>query len=148
VERCQIFYRTPCLIVAIDGQLLEPPPGGSLPRRDMPRVSGAAPSTWPASRPSRRAARAEAGLRGYGAAPGAKAIALHPHGRASRDRRRHSTRPRAALRACNQDPQRGGRDGLPALRPATSGAAAVAHHAGGAASRGRPPSRRPRPARR
>ncbi len=72
LERCQLTFGTPCVLVAVDDALVPPDQAA--------RHAGAFdPALVPAIAARRRAEMPE--LLDYAAAPGAKAMALHPQGR-------------------------------------------------------------------
>ena len=114
LENCQIFYGSPCALVAIDDTILQVEPGENWPVHDMPRVRYSGEFN-PLLIPGIRADfRERADITGYHAAPGPKAAAFHPTGgrlftviTAANQR----TAEEGALRACNSDPERNGKDG-------------------------------------
>lgn len=80
LERCQLTFGTPCILVAVNEVLV--PPELAARRRDMPRIQHAGaydPERVPGIAARRRAEMPE--VMGYGRAAGAKAMALHPQGR-------------------------------------------------------------------
>ncbi|MBR0672056.1 caspase family protein [Neoroseomonas soli] len=118
LERCQIAYGAPCILVAVNDRLAEPGPP-----RPMPRVAHAGAfdlAQVPGILPTRRGPGAD--LARYVAGPEPKAMAMHPTGRfywrtgaASR-----TAAEEAALNACNDDRERNRRDG-PCLLYASDG---------------------------
>lgn len=114
LERCQVAYGSPCVLVAVDDRLQGPGPGGAWTPRDMPQLAYSGPFD-PALLPGASAERrAQPGLRDYGAAPEPKAIAHHPSGGTyvwSTGAASQHAAEADALGRCNADPVRAGRDG-------------------------------------
>jgi class 3 adenylate cyclase len=114
LEDCQIFYGAPCALIATDEEVAPLPPSGKWPLHDMPRVhySGAFdPAQIPGIEP---AARERPDIAGYRSATEPKAAAFHPTGGrfftitgAANQRAAEE----AALRNCDNDPDRKGKDG-------------------------------------
>ncbi|MBP0465654.1 caspase family protein [Roseomonas sp. PWR1] len=80
LERCQIAFGSPCLLVAVNDALLAPEAMAQ--RRDMPRLRHAGaydPDRVPGIAARRRPQMPE--VMGYGDKPGPKAMAIHPQGR-------------------------------------------------------------------
>jgi hypothetical protein len=80
LERCQIAFGSPCVLVAVNDALL--PPEAMAARRDMPRLRHAGaydPQLVPGISVRRRPQMPE--VMGYGDKPGPKAMAIHPQGR-------------------------------------------------------------------
>ena len=115
LEGCQIMYNDPCVLVAVNDTLLPPPPDGAWAFRSMSRVTHDGqfdPKQIPVIGANTRA-RAE--IIEYAKADGAKAVAMHPWGGGrifvalnAADQRAAET---DALKRCNDDPERRGRDG-------------------------------------
>lgn len=113
LEACQVRHGKPCALVAVNDTLVDSvgQPRG-LPR-PMPRVSYAGifdPAQVPAVA---QATRERADIVGYRAAPGPKAVAIHPWGRLFVVTGAASQRiaEEMALAACNKDPDRDAKDG-------------------------------------
>jgi class 3 adenylate cyclase len=114
LENCQIFYGSQCVLMATDDAISPVPPGGKWPLHDMPRVHYSGdfdPSQIPGIEPN---TRGRADIAGYRSASGPKAAAFHPTGgrfftvsEAASERAAEE----AALRNCNNDPERNGKDG-------------------------------------
>ncbi|HZK91079.1 MAG TPA: adenylate/guanylate cyclase domain-containing protein [Stellaceae bacterium] len=114
LEDCQIFYGAPCVLIATDDTVSPVPPGGKWALHDMPRVHYSGdfdPAQIPGIEPD---IRGRPDIVGYRSAPGSKAAAFHPtggrfytvNGAASQ-----RAAEEAALRNCNNDPERKGKDG-------------------------------------
>jgi class 3 adenylate cyclase len=114
LEDCQIFYGAPCALIATDDSPAPVPPGGKWPLHDMPRVHYSGnfdPAQIPGTEP---ATRTRPDIAGYRSAPGAKAAAFHPNGGrifTVNGQANERAAEAAALRACNGDPGRNGKDG-------------------------------------
>jgi hypothetical protein len=82
LERCQVRYRSACVLFAVDDDIRSPMPGTTWQPRDMPRVREAR-GTFDAERMPilSDVRRRMPGLAGYAQAAGPKAIAVHPSGR-------------------------------------------------------------------
>ncbi len=107
LERCQIAFGTPCVLVAVNDALL--PPEAMAARRDMPRLHHAGaydPQLVPGISARRRPQMPE--VMGYGDKPGPKAMAIHPQGRVAVANLARSQREAAeqALAACRAMAQR------------------------------------------
>jgi hypothetical protein len=115
LENCQINYRQPCALIAVDETLVPMPADRNWPRRDMPRARYAGdfdPVQTPGSAP---ALRERADILNYRTAPAPKAAAFTPVGgrvftavgavsqRAAEE---------ASLNACDADPLRKDEKGL------------------------------------
>jgi hypothetical protein len=114
LERCQVRYRVPCLLFAVDDAIRSPPAGSEWTRRDMARVRGATGEFDAERIPGLTDVRRRMpGVSGYGGAREPKAMAIHPWGRvfvvtgAVSQEKADSD----ALAACDADPGRAGRDG-------------------------------------
>jgi len=80
LERCQLTFGTPCILVAVNDNIV--PVELAARRRDMARIQHAGaydPELVPGIAARRRAEMAE--VMGYAREPGARAMALHPQGR-------------------------------------------------------------------
>lgn len=113
LEKCQLYFGHPCMLFAEDDQVRTTPPGQTREPQDMPRLTYAGPYD-PAQVPGVSSGSPAPQLVGaYGPAPFPKAMALHPWGSvfittgASNQRDAEVE----ALRRCNIDPARQGRDG-------------------------------------
>jgi hypothetical protein len=112
LEGCQIYYGTPCALLAVDN-VYRADPSGNLVMRDMPLVHYLGPfavNRIPGISPS---VRASADVQGYATAPESKAMALHPWGRiytvtGAANQNDAETR---SLAACNGDTGRKGQGG-------------------------------------
>jgi hypothetical protein len=112
LEGCQAFFGEPCALLAVDGEM-RVGADGALAASDMPRVRYAGPFSIdqiPAIAP---ALRERADLKGYAAATGPKAIALHPWGQlytvaGAKSQNEAET---SALATCNAEPARRGQGG-------------------------------------
>ena len=109
LEQCQVFYGTPCVLIAVDETVQPMPANGDWQRRDMARADYAGnfdPEQIPGLRP---AARERADIAKYRSAPGPKAAAYHPGGgrvftvSAAGSQRAAEEQ---VLAACNSDPIR------------------------------------------
>lgn len=114
LENCQIHYGAPCVLIAADDEISLIPAGGKLPVHDMPRVhynGSFDPAQIPGILPE---TRTRSDIASYRSAPGPKAVAFHPtggriftvNGAASEHAAEESV-----LRTCDNDPERGGKDG-------------------------------------
>ncbi len=107
LEKCQMRYGEPCMMVAINTDLVD----GSL--RSMPRLTYSGPYVAAQVPTVTSAVRAEEGVSGYAARKTPKAMALHPWGKpfiSSGLASQYATE-EDALRRCNADPERKGQDG-------------------------------------
>lgn len=77
LENCQSNFGQPCVLIAINDDVLPVPEGGNWPRRDMPRVRYAG-NFDPNQIPGVAHLRRRADIAGYAAATGPKAVAYHP----------------------------------------------------------------------
>ena len=113
LESCQIRYRSPCILVAVNDVLAELPSDANLVGRSMSRVNYEGlfdPIQIPALAPSWRW---RDDVVNYLSKPGPKAAAIHPWGRiftsfGATDQRSAEA---DALKKCKEDPDRAGRDG-------------------------------------
>ena len=113
LEGCQLRYGNPCALLARDDVALPDGADGKLPVRDMPRIRYAGHFDVQRIPIVNRKTRSRADLMGFAAVTGPKAIALHPGGSvfavtAAQTQRAAETE---ALKSCNEDPVRRGRDG-------------------------------------
>jgi hypothetical protein len=113
LEGCQIRYGNPCILVAVNDTIAEMPSDNSWTGRSMSRVNYEGqfdPTQIPALSPSWRA-RSE--VADYLSKPAPKAAAIHPWGRmfTSSDQTELRSAEAAALKKCNDDPDRAGKDG-------------------------------------
>lgn len=114
LENCQIYYGSQCVLIATDDAISPVPPGGKWPLHDMPRVHYSGdfdPSQIPGIEPN---TRERADIVAYRSESGPKAAAFHPTGGrfftvsgVASER----VAEEAALRNCNNDPERNGKDG-------------------------------------
>jgi serine/threonine protein kinase len=109
LENCQVHYGQPCALLVVNEALQPLPPGGSWPRRDMPRVRYSGnfdPAQIPGARPDIRGRR---DVVGYPSVSGPKAATLTPSsGRifiASGSASQRAAE-EEAFAACQADPQR------------------------------------------
>jgi hypothetical protein len=113
LEGCQLFYANPCILVAVNGTVANMPEDGTWVARAMSRVGYEGqfnPQQIPIVRPE---VRGRKDVADYSFARGPKAIAIHPWGllfivlgsvnQASAEAE--------ALKNCNDDPARAGKDG-------------------------------------
>jgi Caspase domain len=113
LEGCQISYRNPCILVAVNNTVANIPADGSWVGRSMSRVSYEGqfdPSQIPVIRPEGRSRK---DVIEYLSTSGPKAAAIHPWGRiftsfGGVDQRSVEA---DALKKCDDDPDRSGRDG-------------------------------------
>jgi Caspase domain len=113
LEGCQIHYGNPCILIAVNNTIANIPADGSWVGRSMSRVNYEGqfdPEQIPAIRPNLRARK---DITEYLSTSGPKAVAIHPWGRVfistgSADQRSSEA---DALKRCNDDPTRGGRNG-------------------------------------
>jgi hypothetical protein len=113
LEGCQLNYNSPCSVLAVDDTIRVARPGAGLPRRDMPRIHHNG-SYDPELIPILTAARRRAPeVTTYRNEQGFKAMALHAWGRVfvAVDSSSQRAAEDQALRMCNEDPERQGRDG-------------------------------------
>jgi hypothetical protein len=82
LERCQVRYRTACVLFAVDDEIRAPVAGATWQPRDMPRVRDARGAFDAERMPLLADVRQRMpGVAGYARAAGPKAIAVHPTGR-------------------------------------------------------------------
>jgi hypothetical protein len=113
LEGCQMRYGSPCMLVAVNDAVSEPPSDGSWVSRSMSRISYDGlfdPAQIPALR---REWRSGTDITNYFARTGFKAAAIHPWGRifVSFDTPDQASAEANALKKCNDDPDRAGKDG-------------------------------------
>ncbi|HTW51192.1 MAG TPA: adenylate/guanylate cyclase domain-containing protein [Stellaceae bacterium] len=114
LEDCQVYYGSPCALLAIDDKTLPVPPDGKWSVHDMPRVRYTGDFD-PAQIPGTESeTRTRSDILGYKPKLGPKAVAFQPTGgkvfvvtRAENQRAAEET----ALRYCDDDPLRGLKDG-------------------------------------
>ena len=108
-ERCQLHYSGPCSPVVIDNDLADP----AAPPRNMPRVGYAGPFDPQQIPGLSLPRRGSDDVKGYAAAKGSKAIALHSWGHlfTATGAPDSVTAQQRALDACDDDPDRKGKDG-------------------------------------
>jgi hypothetical protein len=114
LEACQIRYGNPCILVAVNEAIAESPADGSWIGRSMSRVNYEGqfdPIQIPALSQSWRK---RADVVDYVSRPAPKAAAIHPWGRifTSFDQSDQRTAEADALKKCNDDSERAGRDGV------------------------------------
>jgi len=113
LEACQIYHARPCVLIAVDSQLMNAPEDGSWMGRTMSRVTYDGqfdPEQIPAVR---QHVRQRKDVREYLFVSGPKAAAIHPWGRlfisiGSPDQQKAEE---DALAKCNGDPDRKGNEG-------------------------------------
>lgn len=113
LETCQIRYGSPCSLVAVNDTVAEPASDGTWVGRSMSRVNYDGlfdPVQIPALRPEWRW---RDDVTNYLSKPAPKAAAIHPWGRifTSSGAADQKTAETDALRKCNDDPDRAGKDG-------------------------------------
>jgi uncharacterized caspase-like protein len=113
LEGCQLFYANPCILVAVNGTVLNTPEDGTWVSRSMSRVSYEGqfnPQQIPVVSP---AVRGRQDVADYSSGGGPKAVAIHPWGQlyiASGSASQASAEAEA-LKSCNDNPARAGKDG-------------------------------------
>jgi hypothetical protein len=113
LESCQLRYGNPCALLARNDVILPDGADGKPPVRDMPRIRYAGHFDVQRIPIVNNRARSRADLTGYPVVTGPKAIALHPWGSifvAAAAPTQHAAEA-DALKSCNEDPVRRGRDG-------------------------------------
>jgi hypothetical protein len=113
LEGCQLRHGKACALAAVNETVRPKPADGKWPTRDMVRLRYAGyfdPTRVPIIPAS---VRDRPDLRNYASAPGPKAVALHPWGRAFvvAGAASQTAAEQQALDTCNSDPQRAGKDG-------------------------------------
>ena len=113
LEGCQISHGNPCILIAVNNTIASIPADGSWVGRSMSRVSYEGqfdPSQIPAIRPEGRSRK---DVIEYLSTSGPKAAAIHPWGRifTSFGGVDQPSVEADALKKCNEDPDRSGRDG-------------------------------------
>ena len=113
LEGCQLRYGNPCALLARDDVVLPDGSDGKPPVRDMQRIGYAGHFDVQRIPIVNTKTRSRADLMGFAAVTGPKAIALHPWGgvfvvAAAQTQRAAEAE---ALKSCNDDPVRRGRDG-------------------------------------
>jgi len=113
LEGCQLFHASPCILLAVNGTVVNTPEDGTWVTRSMSRASYEGqfnPQQIPVVRPEVRG-RKDVADYSFGREP--KAIAIHPWGLlfiASGSASQASAEAEA-LKNCNDDPARAGKDG-------------------------------------
>jgi hypothetical protein len=112
LEGCQIYYGSPCALLAVD-DVYRADPAGNLAMRDMPQIHYIGPFAVDRIPLIAATVRARADVQGYATAPDGKALALHPWGQiytvtGAPNQNDAETR---ALAACNGDSARNGQGG-------------------------------------
>jgi hypothetical protein len=113
LEGCQLFYANPCILVAVNGTVVNIPEDGTWVTRTMSRVSYEGqfnPQLIPIVSPE---VRGRKDVADYPFGRGPKAVAIHPWGLlfiASGSVSQASAEAEA-LKNCNDDPARAGKDG-------------------------------------
>jgi hypothetical protein len=110
LEGCQLRYGKPCALIAVNEEIAAE---GQLIAKDMPRLQYSGEFDLAKIPVIRLETRLTSAVQGYSGAPGPKAVALHPWGRIFISQGKNTLRDTedAALRDCNDDPVRKGRDG-------------------------------------
>jgi hypothetical protein len=113
LEGCQLHYASPCILLAVNGTLANIPEDGTWVARTMSRVTYDGqfnPQQIPIVGPDIRGRR---DVSDYSFARGPKAIALHPWGLlfVSTGGASQAAAEADALKTCNDDPKRAGKDG-------------------------------------
>ena len=112
LENCQLFFGQPCVLIAVNDRVSPVPDNGVWPRRDMPRVRYAG-NFDPNQIPGMAHLRQRSDIIGYAAAPGPKAVALHPTAGVvvvtGADSQRAAEE--KALETCNRDPKKPAHEG-------------------------------------
>jgi hypothetical protein len=113
LEGCQVRYGAGCILVAVNDALADLPVDSSWVSRSMSRVNYDGlfdPAQVPVLNPKMRSGP---DVVNYAARTGFKAVAIHPWGRifASFDNPDQAAAEANALKKCNDDPDRAGKDG-------------------------------------
>ena len=112
LEACQIYHGNPCIPVAVNATMAAIPEDGTWVARIMSRVGYEGqfnPQQIPVVRPD---VRARKDVAEYASVRGPKAVAMHPWGLLfTATGTDQAAAEAAALKNCNEDPKRGGRDG-------------------------------------
>ena len=113
LEGCQLFYANPCILVAVNGTVVNTPEDGTWVTRSMSRVSYEGqfnPQQIPIVSPG---VRSRKDVADYSSGGEPKAVAIHPWGLlyiASGSASQASAEAEA-LKSCNDNPARAGKDG-------------------------------------
>ena len=113
LEGCQLFYANPCILVAVNGTVVNTPEDGTWVTRSMSRIGYEGqfnPQQIPIVRPE---VRGRNDVADYSSGGGPKAVAIHPWGLlyiASGSASQASAEAEA-LKSCNDNPARAGKDG-------------------------------------
>jgi hypothetical protein len=107
LENCQVSFGQPCLLVAVNDDVLPNPPNGSWPRHDMPRVRYSG-NFDPNQIPGGVDLRQRSDIISYAVATSPKALAYHPTSRmyvviGAETQRAAEEK---VLNLCNSDPTR------------------------------------------
>jgi hypothetical protein len=113
LEGCQLFHANPCILIAVNGTVLNAPEDGTWVARSMSRISYEGqfnPQQIPIVRPD---VRARKDVADYSSADGPKAVAIHPWGtlNVASGSASQASAEAEALKSCNDNPARAGKDG-------------------------------------
>jgi hypothetical protein len=110
LESCQLHYGKPCALIAVNEEIVAE---GQLTSRDMPRLHYAGEFDLAKIPIIRAATRDRVDVQNYFAAAPPKAMAIHPWGRVFISQGNASLKEaeEAALARCNNDPDRGVKEG-------------------------------------
>lgn len=113
LEGCQAFAGQPCVLVAVDDNVLPLPANGSWARRDMRRTKYSGSFNLDQVPAVLDSVRRRPDVANYTTAPEPKAAAYHPWGRlfVATGARNLGEAEEQALRDCNADPERKGANG-------------------------------------
>ena len=113
LEGCQLFYANPCILVAVNGTVVNTPEDGTWVTRSMSRISYEGqfnPQQVPIVRPD---VRGRKDVADYLSGGGPKAVAIHPWGllHIASGSASQASAEAEALKSCNDNPARAGKDG-------------------------------------
>jgi hypothetical protein len=113
LEGCQLFYANPCILVAVNGTVVNTPEDGTWVTRSMSRISYEGqfnPQQIPIVRPE---VRGRKDVADYSSGGGPKAVAIHPWGllHIASGSASQASAEAEALKSCNDNPARAGKDG-------------------------------------
>jgi hypothetical protein len=113
LEGCQLFYANPCILVAVNGTVVNTPEDGTWVTRSMSRISYEGqfnPQQIPIVRPE---VRGRKDVADYSSGGGSKAVAIHPWGllHIASGSASQASAEAEALKSCNDNPARAGKDG-------------------------------------
>ena len=113
LEGCQLFYANPCILVAVNGTVVNTPEDGTWVTRSMSRISYEGqfnPQQIPIVRPE---VRGRKDVADYSSGGGPKAVAIHPWGllHIASGSASQASAEAEALKSCNENPARAGKDG-------------------------------------